>query len=57
MAVLHIIDRINYREDVAQVLARQRTALRWAVYVLGSFAIIFAFMFTSASQNFIYFQF
>lgn len=57
LALLFVVDKINYREDVAVVLTRQRTVVRWAIYLLGSFLVIAAFMFTSESQNFIYFQF
>jgi D-alanyl-lipoteichoic acid acyltransferase DltB (MBOAT superfamily) len=57
MLVLFAVDGINYRESVAEVLARQRAAIRWTVYLLGAAVIIAAFMFTSTSQNFIYFQF
>jgi hypothetical protein len=57
MVMLFVLDRINYRESVAEVLTRQRTVVRWAVYLLGAAIIIAAFMFTSTSQNFIYFQF
>jgi D-alanyl-lipoteichoic acid acyltransferase DltB (MBOAT superfamily) len=57
MVVLFVVDKINYRENVAVVLTRQRTFIRWSVYLIGSLIVIAAFMFTAASQNFIYFQF
>jgi D-alanyl-lipoteichoic acid acyltransferase DltB (MBOAT superfamily) len=57
MVMLFVVDRINYHESVAEVLTRQRSAVRWTVYLLGSAIIVAAFMFTSTSQNFIYFQF
>jgi D-alanyl-lipoteichoic acid acyltransferase DltB (MBOAT superfamily) len=57
MMVLFVVDKINYQENVAVVLTRQRTFIRWGVYILGSFIVIAAFMFTAESQNFIYFQF
>lgn len=57
LAVLFVIDLINYRQPIAEVIGRQKLIVRWSIYLLGSVTIILAFMFTAQSQNFIYFQF
>lgn len=57
LAILFVIDLMNYRECIVTVIGKQRTALRWAIYLLLGYMILLAVMFTSQSQNFVYFQF
>ncbi len=57
LVALFVIDLINYRTPVAERLGKCSTPVRWTVYIAVSYVVVFAFMFTAQSQNFIYFQF
>lgn len=57
LVILFWIDFLNDRECIVEILRRQKTVLRWGTYILLGYMILFAVMFTSQSQNFVYFQF
>ncbi len=57
LVILIIIDYFNYKKPAETTLGQRNFFLRWGVYVMLGFVIIFCIMFTSQSQNFIYFQF
>lgn len=57
LAVLWIIDICNWKKPIEIAMGEQKTWLRWAGYVALTVIVIVCIMFTSQSQNFIYFQF
>ncbi len=57
LGLLIVSDVINYRKPIAEVIGSQKAILRWTIYLVVSAIIVFCFMFTAQSQNFIYFQF
>lgn len=57
LVFLVAVDTVNYRRPIAEVIGRQKTAVRWGIYLAVSAVVVLCFMFTAQSQNFIYFQF
>lgn len=57
MVILWIIDICNGKKHIEIGMERQKTWLRWTEYVALTAVVILCIMFTSQSQNFIYFQF
>ena len=54
---LVVIDGIQCKRKIADVLTAKKSFMRWSVYILFAFYILFCKMYMAESQQFIYFQF
>ncbi len=57
LSILVVIDWIQCKRPISEVLGVQKPYIRWGVYFLFLFYILFCKMYMAESQQFIYFQF